>query len=674
MKTRPMNRCSSDLATLCIVMAFLAGCRLEPERSAMAQMPSGNEAPSVEAGALSSGLPGVRVRRLSTSHDYAEFRQSSLSSDGRYVSLIDWSTRNLALRDLRTGALHLLTDAPNEDEEGESRESVGAGLAVFSPNGRRIAYGWHHDLELQLRVIEFEPDDAGVPRAAEPVVIFQNSQIRPYEPLDWSPDGSQLLANVMLAADPPANIWQLALISTTGGGHLALRSFDWRRPLRAEFSPDGRYVAYDFPPDTDSPNRDLFVLSVDGTNEETIVDGPAFDRLLGWHPDGSILFGSDRGGTPGIWRLPMTDGQPTGSPELVLGDVWGIEPLGFADGRFHYGVNVNPVRLYTAAVDYAGGRLAGAPVAVDNAARIEIAGWDWSPNGRYLAYSGSPAGAEGSMIVIRSDRGEEVQAFHLDLGFLFKPIRWAPDGKSLFFFAEDGRGRVGIRRFDLETGSYETVLWYDEVLGGFRVFDVSPDGRTIWYVKNQVSPPGWSVVGQDIESGAYRAITPVGWQKHREAFHELRNVENLALSPDGAELALVVPDTASRAPLVGTMPVDGGPFRPLARVGENRLIRGLEWTADGRWVVFSTSDHDHNVLEAAFPRGRAEWTTWIVPANGGEARRLELMEHVDPGGMKLHPDDARVAFMAGEPRGDVWVMEGLADMSSTPPDDRDGSR
>ncbi|MDX1393480.1 MAG: hypothetical protein R3195_03780 [Gemmatimonadota bacterium] len=656
-----------------LLPVLLVGCRSESERSAVAQVadrdPSSRTAPAgIQAAA---DTQTVRLRRVSTGDDYVGFRQSSISADGRYVSLIDRSAAGLAVRDLRTGRTHLLTDAYDEDEEGRPREGVGSGRSVFAPDGRRIVYGWHHGLELQLRMIEFEPDEAGVPRAAQPTVIFRNPGIRPYEPLGWAPDGSRVLANVMLAVDPPANIWQLALISTTDGGHQPLKSFDWRRPLRAEFSPDGRYVAYDLPPDTDSPNRDLFVLSVDGSYEAKIVGGPAFDRLLGWHPDGSVLFESDRGGTPGVWRIPMADGRPAGSPELVRGDVWGVEPLGFAEGRFYYGLDVSPARLFTAAVDFASGRLAGAPVAVDNPERIRIGGWDWSPDGEYLAYSGSTAGADGSRIVIRSDRGEEVRAFRLDLR-LFGPIRWAPDGQSLVFFASDSRGRVGIRRFDLETGSYATILWYDEVLGGGRVFDLAPDGRTIWYVQNHVSPPAWSVIAQELESGEYRAITPIGWRTRREAFDELRNVENLALSPDGAELALVVPDTVSGDPLVGTMPVEGGPFAPLAGVGENRLVRGLEWTPDGRSIVYSTSHEEQNALVAASPRARARWTTWIVPANGGEVRRLELMEHVDPDGMTLHPDGRRVAFVAGESRGEVWAMEGLWGEATAAP--IDGSR
>jgi TolB protein len=235
------------------------------------------------------------------------------------------------------------------NEEGKPWED--ANVSLFSPDGRRIAYSWQVSPDFQLRMIEFDPDDAGVPRAAEPTVIFHNPELVPYFPFDWSPDGSQVLAKVYTAGRTN----QLALISTTDGTYRPLKSFDWREPLRAEFSPDGRYVAYDFLPELASANRDLFVVSLDGTYEARIVDGPGVDRLLGWHPGGDIFFRSDRGGTPGVWRLPMSDGRAAGPAELVRADMLGVEPLGFAEGRFYYGVSVNPTRLYIAPVDLGAG-------------------------------------------------------------------------------------------------------------------------------------------------------------------------------------------------------------------------------------------------------------------------------------------------------------------------------
>ena len=52
------------------------------------------------------------------------------------------------------------------------------------------------------------------------------------------------------------------------------------------------------------------------------------------------------------------------------------------------------------------------------------------------------------------------------------------------------------------------------------------------------------------------------------------------------------------------------------------------------------------------------WKTWIVPAEGGEARPLDPREQYD-GRAKMHPDGRRITYLAGESRGEVWVMDGL---------------
>ncbi len=65
-------------------------------------------------------------------------------------------------------------------------------------------------------------------------MLFHNPAYEPYYPVDWAPDGSLILAKVYTSG----NANQLALISTADGTYRALKSFDWREPTMAEFSPD----------------------------------------------------------------------------------------------------------------------------------------------------------------------------------------------------------------------------------------------------------------------------------------------------------------------------------------------------------------------------------------------------------------------------------------------------
>jgi len=639
-------RTATALITLAAGIA-VAGCRSEGDGSAVAELRTESRVAAAIADPVGSTerAPEVTLRRL-WAGGYSDFAFSSISPDGRYLSMVDWSTANLAVRDLSTGEFHRLTSVRNE--EGTPWEA--AHVSGFSPDGRRIVYSGQVDPDFQLRIIEFESDDAGVPRAAEPTVIFHNPELVPYYPFDWSPDGSLVLAKVHTAGKTN----QLALISTTDGTYQALKSFDWREPLRAEFSPDGRYVAYDFLPELESANRDLFVVSLDGTYEARIVEGPGVDRLLGWHPEVGILFRSDRGGTPGVWRVPMSDGRAAGPAELIRADMWGVEPLGFADDRFYYGVSVNPTRVYIAPVDLEAGKLAGPPVAVDDPGQIRIQGWDWSPDGKFLAYSGSTAGARGSVIVIRSDRGDPVRTVPLDLRATSR-IRWDPDGRSLIVSSYDAGGRRGFYRIDLESGSYTTIVRSDQLEDPTPRgdFDISPDGRTIWFAT--AGDGGWTLVAYDLESGSSRAITPVEWRVRGAAMAWMFAM--VSVSPDGRRLAVTVPDTTSSDRLVGTIPAEGGRFTAVARISNRGQIRGPEWSPDGRFLVYATTQTTGSMSDPDL------WATWVVPADGGEARPLELMPFVRPHGppMKLHPDGRRIAFRAGESRGEVWVMEGLGE-------------
>lgn len=613
-----------------LLAAVLAGCQSEYDGAATARV--------ARAGVTMSSAAGVTQHRV-WAGDRTEFYLFDISPRGTYLSVVDWATLNLAVLDLRTGAMYSVTDGGR----GDRADWEEAGVSAFSPDGRRIAYGWQRsDGPMQLRWIELEPHTTGAPSVSDPVIL-ETPQFAPFYPFDWSPDGDEIL----VLGYPGGSATQLALVSATDGTRTVLKSFDWREPLLAEFSPDGRYVAYDFLPEVDSPNRDLQVVSVDGGYEATIVDHPATDRLLGWHPDGSILFHSDRGDTPGIWRLPMAEGEPTGPAERVKGDVWTVEPLGFAGDDFYYGIGVNPPRFYTAPIDLEKGAV-GTPVAVDDPTRVQIRAWDWSADGKLLAYAGSTAGERAAlfgrgalMVVIRTDKGEELQTLQLDLVGPGR-VRWAPDGESLFVWARDPKDRRGFHRIHLDSGSYETVLRGD-VLGDPPLnghFAISPDGTKLWFVRRDGDArEGYlTLVEHDFEAGTLRPVTPI----------EPSDDGSVAVSPDGSRLAIVAPRSPRGA--IGTIPVEGGTPTELFRVPPDTRVMELDWTHDGAAIVFST-------LVGSDPE--TELKTWALPASGGAPRLVRLPPHVNPREMSLRPDGGRIGFLAGETRGEVWVMEGL---------------
>lgn len=252
-------------------------------------------------------------------------------------------------------------------------------------------------------------------------------------------------------------------------------------------------------------------------------------------------------------------------------------------------------------------------------------------------------------MVVRSDRGDAVRTVPLDLRASSR-IRWMPDGRSLIVSAYDARGRRGFHRIDLEAGSYTTIVRNDQLEDPTPRgdFDISPDGRTIWFATS--GDNGWNLVAYDLESGISRAVTPAEWRVRGGAMAWM--FAEVSASPDGRMLAVSVPDTTSSGRLVGTIPSEGGRFTALARMPDRVQIRGgPEWSADGRFIIYATQTGSMYAPD--------QWATWVVPADGGEARPLELMPFVNPRVIKLHPDGRRITFLAGESRGEVWVMEGL---------------
>ncbi len=229
----------------------------------------------------------------------------SVSPDGRFVSRLDWTAgANIVVRDLRTGEQRQLTDS-GWDSEGR------AWLSAISPDAKHVAYGWtswQRDwAELRIFGLDGSP----------PRVLYRDETIQWVNPYGWSPDGSQILT--MLST---GGTGQISLVSVVDGSVRVLKSIDrLGSPRTMSFSPDGRYIAYDHPVQEGSAQRDIFVMSADGSRETSVVRHPSDDRLFGWSPNGTrILLASDRSGTWDTWAVPVRDGEAHGEAERIQQD------------------------------------------------------------------------------------------------------------------------------------------------------------------------------------------------------------------------------------------------------------------------------------------------------------------------------------------------------------------
>jgi len=561
----------------------------------------------------------------------------SVSPDGRYLSITDWSTGNPALRDLVTAENRPLT---------QNAPWAAGGFALLpriSPDGKQVAYAW---LNAGVWEIHIGGTDGSGHRR-----LYREEQGGAMTAA-WSPDGKQIL--VQLWGESHGG--RLALISAADGTSRTLKTASRRMGSSGylTFSPDGKYIAYDFAPREDAPERDVQAFAVEGGAEARLVEHPADDHFLGWTPDGKrILFASDRAGTLDAWTLEVSHGKPQGQPELVKKNIGRVSPLGFArNGAFYYGLSTGTVDVYTAALDWASGKALRGPARVAQRF-IGTNQWpDWSPDGRQLAYiSGrglhSTAVQSRVLCIMDVETGKQ-RDVPLALENLQWP-RWSPDGRSILIRAEQPMQGGGFYRVDVQTGQARLLT------KGGRIAEWSADGKSILVTRfSDELPKEGDRIGQiisiEVETGAEKEIC-------REATRSYSGdalIHDLAVSPDGRSLAFTV-NNGREPTSVKIVPTAGGATREVYRSSKEDPIpnfAGLAWTPDGRELVCVKPKR----AEAGVWNVAAERELWAIPVEGGQARRLGLsMANLRQ--VRMAPDGKRIAFTAGANTFEVWVME-----------------
>jgi Tol biopolymer transport system component len=551
----------------------------------------------------------------------------SPSPDGTFLSFVDWTTGDLAIRDLATGASRHLTD------KGPWSESEQMALfSAVSRDGRHVAYSWlNGNVSWEVRAIRV---DGGEERV---VVGPSLTWLQPY---DWSSDGRHLLVRVVDTTG--AN--QLGIVPVGGGAFRSLATItDGRSPLRATFSPDGRFVVFDDRADGNPPQKDVYVVPVDGGRNRALVEHPANDVVLGWSPDGStVLFASDRTGTLAAWLVPVEDGRAAGTPVLVKSDLWRASGMGFTrDGAFFYGIDVGSGDVYSASVDVASGRVLTPPTAASQRFLGSNSTPEWSPDGQYLAYvsrQGPGPMGTGSVIVVRSLTTGEERTIASDMS-TFQGLRWSPDGRFLLAAGTDNRSNSGVHTVDVQTGATRRIA--ETPSGAYLGWPVwLGNGASVAYIERSWADARDRVVKQDVSSGQ---VVELGrWSMHEQW------VNNLAASPGGDSIAFVMTDAEARAPGIVVMSTAGGPAREVVRLPPMVYVpRDLTWTPDGTRLMYVTGAPN----DADQP-----WQIWAVAAAGGEPYRIGIQD-VGLSQLRIHPDGRRIAYRAGEDQTEVWVME-----------------
>jgi dipeptidyl aminopeptidase/acylaminoacyl peptidase len=89
----------------------------------------------------------------------------------------------------------------------------------------------------------------------------------------------------------------------------------------------------------------------------------------------------------------------------------------------------------------------------------------------------------------------------------------------------------------------------------------------------------------------------------------------------------------------------------LFRTEKGGWIQTLDWTPDGRYLLFSqmkAENEGKNFVDVL----------WMVSVSGGNPQETGItMDSI--GHLRIHPDGQQIAFTAGKRGKEVWAMENI---------------
>lgn len=622
----PIVRSSQPALLLCLIAVSACGHR------------------EIHPSVTSADAPDLRaVARVG---EFVGLDGASISPDGRHLVHTDWTTGDLAMRDLRIGESRRITNNGPLTLSVEFAEF----FMRFSRDGRQLGYIWDRNgYELHVRDLEASGPSRFVyrnPPGQGEVLVY-----------DWSDDGAYFAAVVPMSAGNQQ--LRIALINAADGVVRGLMDLDGAaspgipemRRARMGFSPDSRFLAYDLPV-PGSPNRDVFVVGLEGGAKAIAVQHPADDRLLDWTPDGTaLLFWSDRGGSPGVWRQRMRNGEPGESAERVTDMEEAARPLGFSsDGTYYVAVaEARRHEVFVASLDLARGIPSETSVPAGQAPGPRSAP-DWSPDGRSLAY------LEQGVIVIRSlESGDERRLRPAGLAEIFtvgtgeRYLRWSPDGRHLL--APQNRT---LYRIDVSSGEAAPFVGTDQLADRrSRYGRWSPDGKAVFYTRQRgLNDAIAEIVRMDLETEnkqvLYRAPLPGD------------HYSSLEVSPDGRWLAFSgvasAPPPEYEATTLNVVPAGGGSARQLLQIPSREWMKVVGWTPDSLELLFTRGDK---------LGGKPSTTLWRISVQGGEPSGIQVEVPV-LNAVRFHPDGRRVAFDSGGRGSEIRAVTGLFPRRGTP--------
>lgn len=530
--------------------------------------------------------------------------EPAVSPDGRWIVYVSNAAGNpdISLQSM-TGqtAINLTRDSPAADYQ-----------PAFSPDGESIAF-------------RSDRDGGGLYVMGRTGEAPRRVASGGFDPA-WSPDGRQLVFATASTGIPTSRsgLSQIRVVGLDDGVVRELTDHDAMHPA---WSPDGRFIAFwgmdrSVTSGNQSAVRDLWAVSADGGAPWRLTDDPHVDWSPMWAPDGRFLyFGSNRGGSMNLWRLPMDprSARPTGLPQAVTAPAGHVGRARLSATGEHLVYEARSVvsNIHRAAFTATQARLG--PVEPVTAGSRAFRFVHPSPDGRFLVL-GTGFLQQEDLFISEAD-GSGLRQLTTD-AFNDRFPEWAPDGSAIAFYSD-------------RTGKYE--IWTTTLAGELRQVTDAADFSPLY---PHWSPDGRRMVFSDLTQRRLLAI----FDPHRPWGGQTPEIlpppagegsmlvgPNVQWSPDGTQLVgqlgdgtVAIYDIASRR------------YRALDQV------RGpiYKWLRDGRFFI-----------------GPPEAPRLVDPATGAaHAVALPAFGAEAPNEYRVSHDERTVYFPIARNESDIWLV------------------
>ncbi len=362
---------------------------------------------------------------------------------------------------------------------------------VWSPDGKYIAF-MRFTQDGKEAGIFIASSLGGSERRVYPI---EDGRISTKE-IDWSPDGKYLVFSERKSPSEAASVYLLSL------DNLEKHALTSPPPAilgdsNPVFSPDGKSVAF-LRDGLDA--QEIYVVPVQGGAPRQVTFDKRMILGISWNADGrDLIFSSNRGGSPSLWRIPGRGGTPERLPLGAGGRA--LRPTVARKGDRMAYTNVNYTsEIWRAELPSAGGKLEP-PAKFITSTELEE-GPQYSPDGKRIVFQSTRTG---NYEIWRADAdgGNLVQLTRFE-GPLTGTPRWSPDGRQIVFDSRPS-GHSQIFVINAEGGQPRQVTSGDSEDG---VADWSADGNSIYYGSNRGG--SWEIWKIPAQGGATVQLTHHG--------------------------------------------------------------------------------------------------------------------------------------------------------------------